>query len=240
MALLGSDFDANDPTDSSNVSQGAAFIRDIKQRLKDFVAVSFDPDTGELLAEAIPNRVTTPYGSAGTVYTSTGTSTAPVWAAGSGVLTGSGFLWFSSVIPTGYLVATGGTKLIADYPALASVFGVTYGGDGVNTFGIPDLRGRVPAGAGTGDASDATLWTLAQKKGEEGHTLTMAETPDHQHAFPEAVTNVAGSGGTQVASAGGTAAAYQNSGIKTQMAGGGGLPHNNLQPSLAINFIIKT
>jgi len=236
MALLGTDFSALDPADSSLVSQGASWIRDIKQRLKDFVEVSFDPETGELLASAIPNGVTTPYGAAGTVYTSTGPSSAPVWAAGSGVQTGAGFLWFTSVAPVGYLLCQGGTQLIADYPALAAVLGVTFGGDGVNTFGIPDFKGRTPVGSGTGDASDATIWTLAQKKGAETHSLTGPEGPTHNHGFTAASNSTAGAAGAQ---AGSNSAIRQETSLVTLDAGSGS-PHNNIQPSLAINFIIKT
>lgn len=231
MPLLGTGFNATDPTDTSAVSQGAAWIRDIKTRLKAFVAVSFNPDTGELLASAVPNPVTVPYGVAGTVYTSTGPATPPVWSAGSGVLTGSIFIWPSTVIPAGYIAADGSIPLIATYPALAAVYGVSFGGDGVSTFGLPDFKGRTPVGLGTGDATTPSNWTLGQKKGDEVHTLTIPEIPAHTHDY----TRYSAKNGLN-----GPDQQWINDSTVASGSTGGGLPHNNLQPSIGMNFIIKT
>jgi len=236
MALLGSDFLPTDPADSSAVSQGAAYIRDLKQRLKDFVGVSFNPETGAILTEAIPNAVTTPYGEAGTVYTSTGPSSAPVWGATPGIQVGAIMMWPTSTAPTGYLLCQGGTQNIADYPALAALTGTNFGGDGVTTFGIPDLRGRAPVGIGTGDATDATLWVLSQKKGSEGHILVLDEIPSHAHGFKAASNNTSGASGAQ---AGDSSAIRQETDLTTAYVGGG-KAHTSLQPSIALAFIIKT
>ena len=151
---------------------------------------------------------------------------------------GAMMLWGLAAPPTGYILANGGTQLISAYPALAAVYGVMFGGDGMTTFGIPDLRGRVPVGVGTGDAPDATTWTLAQKKGAETHLLTKAELP----ASPPTITsykihadgNVSDPSGFIMGSAG------TNPETITADPYGSGTAHNILQPSLTVNFIIKT
>jgi microcystin-dependent protein len=93
--------------------------------------------------------------------------------------------------------------------ALYQVIGDTYGGNGFTNFGLPDLRGRVPIGAGAGPG--LTDRPLASSLGEPSHTLTPDELPAHTHALP-------GGGFTDPV--------------------GGGQPHENMQPSLALNYII--
>lgn len=230
MPLLGSDFDPTVPTDTAPVGQGAANIRDLKLRLKTFVAVSFNPDTGALLASAVPNPVTVPYGTAGTVYTSTGPATPPVWSAGSGIQTGSIMMW-AGTLPAGYIEGVGGTVLIASYPALAAQYGTSFGGDGVTTIGLPDFRGRTPVGLGTGDAVHATAWTIGQKKGDESHTLTVPELAAHTHTY----TRYSSKNGTN-----GVDQQWINDSTVNSGSTGNDQPHNNLQPSLGIRFIIKT
>lgn len=241
MALLGSDFDPAVPADSAPVGQGAAQIRDVKTRLKAFVAVSFNPGTGALLAGAVPNPVTVPYGSVGTVYTSTGPSTPPVWSAGSGILTGMMFEWGGGTVPAGFIEAAGGTALIASQPALAAVYGTNFGGDGVTTFGIPDRRGRVAVGLGTGDATTPSNWTMGQKKGDEVHTLSVAESPAHTH-MPVSVGLGNADGNDNFIDQGVLFNSISSGGAFTTppASSGGGLSHNNLQPSLAVKIIIKT
>lgn len=78
--------------------------------------------------------------------------------------------------PTGWLLCTGGTVAIATYPLLYAVLGTTYGGDGVTTFGLPDMRGRTILGAnGT--------YPLGSSGGSANATLTTNELPAHNHAF---------------------------------------------------------
>lgn len=241
MALLGSGFDPANPTNTSAVSQGATWIRDIKARLVAFLGVSFDLDTGALLASAIPNPVPTPFGAAGTVLTSTGVGTQPAWSASTGVQPGTIFMFGGAAAPAGYLTCIGGTQLIATYPALAAVLGTTYGGDGVTTFGIPDLRGRAPVGVGTGDAADATAWSLAGKRGTETHTLVAAEMPAHNHAIVQANANADGNDyNTDEGLTGHNAAGAAGDNTKTSTDAGADGAHNNLQPSIGLTFIVKT
>lgn len=144
---------------------------------------------------------------------------------------GQGALWFTSTAPDGWLLCDGTVVNIADYPRLFAVLGTTYGGDGTTTFGLPDLRGRVPLGVGTG--SGLTARSLAATGGEETHQLSVAEMPSHSHlAFAGQAT--LGSGGTARTFFSGSSPNYSGSEAK-----GGSGSHNNMQPWLAINFIIK-
>ncbi len=86
-----------------------------------------------------------------------------------------------SSIPAGWLLCDGTIYNIVDYPALAAILTNKYGGDGVTNFAVPDLQGRIPLGAGTGDAPDATAHTLATKGGTETHSLTIGELASHDH-----------------------------------------------------------
>lgn len=105
-------------------------------------------------------------------------------------------------------------------------------GDGTTTFGIPDSLGRVFMGAGDGDAADHTAHVLGQKEGTETHVLTTAQMPAHTHTF-NALTAASGSGFGTDPSAG------QNTSPSTGATGGDGA-HPNIQPSLGVNWIIKT
>lgn len=228
--------DPTQPPDSQAISLGASVIRALKQYLVDMLSVSFDLTTGVLKASAVPNGVTTPYGAAGTIYTSTGPGVPPVWSAPGTIGPGYIIMYGGAAAPAGWLLCDGSTKLIATYPGLAAVLGTTFGGNGTTTFGLPDLRGRSPIGLGTGDAPDATAWTLAQKAGEEGHTLGITEIPNHTHAIPWATAGQ-WQNGPQPA---GQAVVTPALGSTNPTAVGGGLPHNNLHPVIGLNFMVKT
>ena len=90
--------------------------------------------------------------------------------------------------PSGYLVCDGSEKSRTTYAALFAAIGTKWGaGDGSTTFNIPDFRGRVSIGSGTGTASDATAHILGSTSGTEKHTLTGAEsgTSAHGHGFTQ-------------------------------------------------------
>src|SRR5262245_52864699 len=76
--------------------------------------------------------------------------------------------------PRGWLPCNGQLVSIRQNQALYSLIGTTYGGDGTDTFGLPDLQGRLPVGLGNGV-------TLGQHGGEFAHTLVPAEMPSHTH-----------------------------------------------------------
>jgi microcystin-dependent protein len=123
--------------------------------------------------------------------------------------------------------------------ALFSLLGTTFGGDGRVNFALPDLRARTPIHVGSGH-------TLGERGGEQAHTLSIAETPTHTHAF-NANANPANTGtpGPAVTLAASTGAnLYHAPTNLTAMAPnavstvGGSQAHLNLQPFLTLNFCI--
>jgi microcystin-dependent protein len=142
--------------------------------------------------------------------------------------------------PVGWAMCDGQLMPISQNPALFQLIGTTYGGDGQSTFALPDLRGRLPMHAGPGFA-------LAQHGGSESVTLTSNQIPGHTHSFM-----CSASDGTQREPAGHVPAifpggsAYIQGSPSTPLAsgsiqpgGGGGQPHDNMQPYLCITFIIS-
>lgn len=146
-------------------------------------------------------------------------------------------MYGGSSAPSGYLICDGSAVSRTTYAALYTALGGAsspFGqGDGSTTFNLPDMRGRVPVGVGTGDASDATAHTLGEKEGTETHALTTAQLPPHSH-----VTGFARPG--RGAGSNGTLTSAGSDSNITSNDTGSGSSHPNMQPSLSINFIIKT
>jgi microcystin-dependent protein len=147
--------------------------------------------------------------------------------------------------PRGYATCDGQLLSIAQNTALFSLLGTTFGGDGRVTFGLPDLRGRVPVHQGQGPG--LTNRTMGEVSGSETVTLISSQMPMHNHLL--SVTNVAGALGTPngnfiAASSDSAVAMYRptsdGSTLNPQSIGlaGGNQPHNNMQPYLVINFCI--
>ena len=145
--------------------------------------------------------------------------------------------------PRGWALCDGQLLPINQYSALFSILGTTYGGDGRTTFALPDLRGRVPIHEGTGPG--LSPYDLGQKGGSETVTLTTNQIPAHSHNFELGSTGStpAGSGsflgnvtGTNLIYNGTKSGNTLNSGAIHNT--GGGQSHNNIQPYLAVNFII--
>ncbi|MGJ1269815.1 phage tail protein [Sphingobacterium spiritivorum] len=90
--------------------------------------------------------------------------------------------------PAGWMFCAGTLLSISNYQALYAIIGTTYGGDGVTTFGVPDLRGRVPVGTGQGPG--LTNVVLGQKIGTETVTLLSSNLPGHTHSAVVNATNV--------------------------------------------------
>ncbi|WP_299113811.1 phage tail protein [uncultured Winogradskyella sp.] len=148
--------------------------------------------------------------------------------------------------PRGWALCDGQLLPIASYSALFSILGTTYGGDGRTTFGLPDLRGRVPMHAGTGPGlRNAKLGT---KGGKETVTLTTQEIPSHSHSGTiEAADPVSRGAGTDsptnaYPAKGGTYATNKNVTMASDaVAGnptGGGQAHDNMQPYQVVNYVI--
>lgn len=103
-------------------------------------------------------------------------------ATGADPYLGELMLFGGSFCPLNWLPAEGQGLRIADYDALYSLLGTTYGGDGVNTFNLPDLRGRAAVGAGNGPGL-APL-PLGNQGGAESVTLLPQNLPAHTHSLP--------------------------------------------------------
>lgn len=169
-------------------------------------------------------------------------------------------MYGGSSAPAGYLICNGSVYDPVAYPELFAAIGTTYGGTSGSPL-LPNFKGRVPLGVGTGDASDATDHTLGEKEGTEKHTLTAAQMPSHNHggntgsdgshshqlsANQNTNTTTGGTATRLSALTSGTSGEIDQpttsdgSHNHTISVSGSDSPHNNLQPSLAINFIIKT
>lgn len=140
---------------------------------------------------------------------------------------GAIWLWSTGTAPTGWLLCRGQEVSRTTYADLFAVISTTYGvGNGSTTFNVPDLQGRVPVGF---DSGQTEFDALAETGGAKTHTLTIAEMPAHTHGI-----GGNGSGGAQAMTT--LTEAYT---VESQSTGGGGA-HNNLQPYLVLNYIIKT
>lgn len=147
--------------------------------------------------------------------------------------------------PRGWAFCNGQLLPISQNTALFSLLGTTYGGDGKSTFALPDLQGNAPMHPGQGPG--LSLHDLGEVSGTATVTLLQTETPAHPHALRAgADPSNAQAPNNQVIlsrSAGGSAYNPTATGL-TQMnalglsLAGGGLPHNNMQPFLTLNFCI--
>jgi microcystin-dependent protein len=144
--------------------------------------------------------------------------------------TGSMQIFAAAAAPTGWVLCDGAAINRTTYAALFAVIGTTFGaGNGTTTFNVPDMRGRAPIGIGTG--TGLTARALADEVGAETHTLTVSELPSHTHSVPN-------SGSQNNSFDSGTTVGNDVTGVSGST--GGDAAHNNMQPSLAVNFIIKT
>ncbi|MEA2621353.1 MAG: hypothetical protein QOH61_263 [Chloroflexota bacterium] len=146
--------------------------------------------------------------------------------------------------PAGWAFCDGQLIPIAENDTLFNLIGTTYGGDGQETFGLPDLRGRIPVHAGQGPGSN---YVLGEQGGAESVTLTVPSTPQHQHLFT-ASTDLANNNAPNgsVISQSTIVSLYRQSTAQTPMAasaiqqgGGGSQPHENMQPWICVSFIIS-
>jgi microcystin-dependent protein len=161
-------------------------------------------------------------------------------------------LFAGNFAPAGWAFCDGSLMSISENDTLFALIGTTYGGDGQETFAVPDLRGRVPVHQGTG--SGLPSYTVGEQGGVESVTISGNQTPIHNHPVssisapgtgnvPSATSRLAdlGPGGTVnppiYRPFDGTSQVSLNSG--SIGAQGGNQPHNNIQPTLAASFIIS-
>lgn len=153
--------------------------------------------------------------------------------------------------PKGWALCNGQLMSISQNTALFSILGVQYGGDGKTTFALPNLMGNAPMGQGSGQG--LTPRTVGEKVGSSTVTLLTTEMPAHNH-MPQAI-NIQGNARTpagnywsQAVEEGQLGEEYQSplfnptpdtlmSPVALNVAGGS-QPHNNMQPYLAMNYII--
>lgn len=149
--------------------------------------------------------------------------------------------------PNGWMFCEGQSLPISENEVLFQLIGTTYGGDGEETFNLPNLASRVPIHMGTGP--DGTTYQIGEMAGTEQETLTIQQIPSHSH--PEVVAQVSGTSQSPSAKVlalpqssqpgitfWGTDSVAQMSNQAIQPAGGS-QPHENTQPFLCINFIIS-
>jgi microcystin-dependent protein len=145
--------------------------------------------------------------------------------------------------PIGWAFCNGQLLPISENEALFNLIGTTYGGDGQETFALPDLRGRVPVHQGTGPGLSSRI--IGEIAGNEQVTLTTNQMPIHTHPFlaDNSAANSANANGHTFGVAQGDV--YSSSVTPITMAAqgisamGGSQPHDNTQPYLCISFIIS-
>lgn len=140
--------------------------------------------------------------------------------------------------PRGWALCNGQLMSISQNSALFALLGTTYGGDGITTFALPDLRGRVAIHQGQGPGLSSHV--MGEVGGTETVTLTTNQMPSHAH-------NPLGSAGAQTTNRPDGAAPAQGGNYSTPDAShpmattsvvGGSQPHNNVQPYLTMNYCI--
>ena len=147
--------------------------------------------------------------------------------------------------PRGWAFCQGQLLPISQNTALFSLLGTTYGGDGKSTFALPDMQGNTPMQPGQGQG--LSLRDLGEMSGVESITLLVSEIPFHTHVLMAAGSDPAESNvctNNALARSKNGSAYTTTLAPLTQMApnglppAGGGLPHNNMQPYLTLNFCI--
>jgi microcystin-dependent protein len=169
-----------------------------------------------------------------------------------------------SSVPSGFILCDGSAVSRATYATLFGIIGTTYGpGDGSTTFNVPDLRGRVVAGkddmggSAAGRLTSTTIspngTTLGASGGQQTHALSTSEMPAHAHRVWSSDgggsgSTVAGFGSSSISTAcglvpiGGTDGYYSNfnAGHAVMEDTGSSAAHNNVQPTLILNYVIAT
>lgn len=146
--------------------------------------------------------------------------------------------------PAGWMFCDGQLLPISENETLFQLIGTTYGGDGQETFGLPDLQGRIPIHQGTGNSG--TTYNLAETGGAEEVTLTVNQIPAHTHPML-ASSSFGNSGNPQddVLAESSVVSMYQSGSPASAMAAqaigstGGSQPHTNFQPYLCVHYIIS-
>ena len=141
--------------------------------------------------------------------------------------------------PAGWAFCNGQQMPISENETLFQLIGTTYGGDGQETFNLPNLQSRLPMHQGNG-------FTIGEMAGTEQETLTVQQTPVHNHAYigTTALADEATPGGNVFAQATTITVFIEDSPVanlapQAMAPVGGSQPHDNMHPYLVINFIIS-
>lgn len=141
--------------------------------------------------------------------------------------------------PAGWALCQGQLVAISENDALFTLIGTTYGGDGVQTFALPNLQGRLPMHQGSG-------FVMGQNGGAEQVTLITQQLPVHSHPMSASLNTAASSTVTgNVVGQTGAAQVFREVPAASPLAPqacssvGGSQPHENMQPYLCVNFIIS-
>jgi microcystin-dependent protein len=149
--------------------------------------------------------------------------------------------------PAGWAFCSGQLIPISENDTLFNLIGTTYGGDGQETFALPDLQGRIPVHQGTG--ADGIPYSIGEKGGVESVTLNTNTLPSHNHVpiastvagtvpNPGGAIFAAGGAGEQMYSTPPTVPAGSLNG-QAILPTGVGVPHENVAPFLCISFILS-
>lgn len=175
-------------------------------------------------------------------------------------------LWAGTYAPRGWVFCQGQLLSISQFSAVFSLVGTVYGGDGRTTFGLPDLRGRVPVGAG--QSPGTSLYQLGQQGGTEAATLTISNMPTHTHTVTVTSPTISGklmaykgrgaltadpagavlsqpSTGNEIYSTSSSNTDMGSTALSITLTGGGvtlantgsSMPFNILQPYTCVNYI---
>jgi len=161
-------------------------------------------------------------------------------------------LWPMNWAPQGWANCTGTLLAISQYSALFALIGTTFGGNGVQTFGLPNMQGSVPIGIGV--SPTGTVYNIGQVGGQEHVTLSISQMPSHTHVAAGTVNPKAGTGKltlsgdptnnfpaqstTTVYSSANNVTMGQSPVAVTVQPVGNSLPVNILPPYVALNYII--
>jgi microcystin-dependent protein len=144
-----------------------------------------------------------------------------------------------SFTPQGWLPCNGQPLAIQQNAALYELIGTTYGGDGQSTFALPDLRGRVPVHQGNG-------YVQGESGGQETVTLSAGQMPVHGHAMYASTSPASATQGPSGLLGSSAAMRLYGSGAPNMAMdpnalaqAGGGQPHENMPPFVALNYIIS-
>lgn len=146
--------------------------------------------------------------------------------------------------PAGWAFCDGRLLAISQYDTLFNLIGTTYGGDGQQTFAVPDMRGRLPVHMGQGPGI-SNNYVIGQKGGTESVTLTANQIPAHNHLLLVSGTAASASSPQSNMLANGTANLYLRDNPSATMSNasinltGGNQAHDNMMPYLCVSFIIS-